>query len=52
MLCQVIVYIMKRRTLLFASTKCATSVIRDYEKANDDWKRIALWEEDKCPEGL
>ena len=29
--------------------KCATSVIRDYEKTNNDWKRITLWEEEKCP---
>ena len=29
--------------------KCATSVIRDYEKTNSDWKRITLWEEEKCP---
>jgi len=30
--------------------KCATSVIRDYEKTNNSWTRIRLWEEEKCPE--
>lgn len=43
------VYNKKEDIAFLLVPKCATSVIRDYEKTNNDWKRITLWEEEKCP---
>lgn len=43
------VYNKKEDIAFLLVPKCATSVIRDYEKTNDDWTRISLWEEEKCP---
>ena len=43
------VYNAKEDIAFLLVPKCATSIIRDHEKTNNDWSRITLWEEKKCP---